>query len=653
MTAPYSGLRVLDLSTRLSGAFAARLFGDLGANVVMLENPQGHPLRLQPPFLTDKPGPNRGVLHAYVNWNKQSVVVRSEDEVRAFVKGADLVVTDSPSLENVPFAGALAVLAKDAVHVSVTPYGLHGLLAGLPGNNLTTSARTGWANINGYRDEPPLQMPRNQAGYIGGVAAFLAAASALRRRTMFDQPETVSVSEVEAFALTVHPWAIAAIYEDIGWSYGPAGGRQRGEPGPLYDAADGRMNFGFGDFHNWREAMRVLRLPELAEREDLLSDIGRHSRDLSAVVAGAARTLPELERWPVFHALAQLRCNVGVVQDIGDIVRDPQLGARSFLVETEIEGSKVRAAGPPARLSPGAWRLARSAPQLDEHNSTLVQDWSHPRLPVTTAASSLSTASEGPLKGVRVLSLCQAWSGTFGTELLALLGADVVQIGSLHRPDVWRRVRDRVPRGVFDESKVQHPLNTQGLYNSVNLNKREICLDLRDPRGMEIFWELLPRFDVLAENFRPTVMPSWGITLDRLHEERPGMIWASISAYGSDGPYREYPGNGATTEPMAGLSSLHGYEGDPGMNTGGLYPDPVAGYFLAGLVVAALNHRDLTGLPQRIDLSMMEAVAVVCGDAIVEYGATGRVPGPTGNHHPAFAPHNMYQAANGADCDRC
>ncbi|MCA9854494.1 MAG: CoA transferase, partial [Dehalococcoidia bacterium] len=68
MTASYSDLRVLDLSTRLSGAFAARLFGDLGADVVMLENPQGHPLRLQPPFLTDKPGPNRGVLHAYVNW---------------------------------------------------------------------------------------------------------------------------------------------------------------------------------------------------------------------------------------------------------------------------------------------------------------------------------------------------------------------------------------------------------------------------------------------------------------------------------------------------------------------------------------------------------------------------------------------------------
>ncbi len=195
---------------------------------------------------------------------------------------------------------------------------------------------------------------------------------------------------------------------------------------------------------------------------------------------------------------------------------------------------------------------------------------------------------------------------------------------------------------------MQHPLNTQGLYNSVNLNKREISLDLRDPRGKEIFWNLLPRFDVLAENFRPTVMPSWGITLDRLHEARPGMIWASISAYGSDGPYREYPGNGATTEPMAGLSSLHGYEGDPGMNTGGLYPDPVAGYFLAGMVVAALNHRDETGLPQRIDLSMMEAVAAVCGDAIVEYDATGRLPRPNGNHHPAFAPHNMYQAANGA-----
>ena len=650
MIAPYTGLRVVDLSSRVSGAFAARLFGDFGADVMLVERPDGHALRREPPFVDDAEGSDRGVLHAYVNWNKRSLVVENAVGLSDLLARADVLVTNADPPGEGWFAAALAGLSREAVHLSITPHGLGAPLAGRAGNNLTASARTGWSFINGYREEPPLQMPREQAGYVGGVAGFLAAAAALRRRDVSEQAELVDVSEVEALALTVHPWAVAAVYEATGFCNGPGGGRYRGEPGPLWDAVDGQMNFGFGDFHNWQAAMQLLGLPELGERADLIPDEGRHSKDLSAVVAGTAHTLADMERWPVFHGLAALRCISGVLQDTGDIVNDPQLAARHFLVETELAGKRVRAAGAPARLAPSPWQLRTPAPQIGENGGAFVAEWTHsPAYQPSRNPSrmSASTLSEGPLQGVRVLSFAQAWSGTFGTELLALLGADVVQIASLHRTDTWRRVRGHVPAGVLDPGRVQHPRNTQGLYNSVNLNKREITLDIRKERGREMLWKLLPRFDIVAENFRPTVLPSWGVTLEKLHELRPGMIWAAISAYGTDGPYREYPGNGATTEPMSGLSSLHGYEGDAGKNTGGLYPDPVSGYFFAATVLAALAHRDRTGEPQRIDLSMMEAVAAVCGDAIVEYDATGRVPRPRGNHDPRVAPHNNYAARDG------
>ena len=717
MVAPLEGLRVIDLSDRLSGAFAARLFGDFGADVVLVEPPGGHPLRHEPPFLDDQPGPERSVLHAYANWNKRSVVAAAGADIAGLLAEADVVITTAAPAATGWDAALLDRLRADAVHLSVTAHGLSGPLSGTAGNNLTTSARTGWSFINGYRDEPPLQMPHDQAGYIGGVCGFLAAAAALRRRSHGEQAEKVDVSEMEALALTVHPWAIAAVYEDTGFSYGPAGGRYRGDPGPLWDASDGRMNFGIGDFHNWTASMEVLGLPELGQVPELIPDLGRHSQDLVPVVAGIARTLPALKRWEVFHALAELRSEAGVMQDIADIVRDPQLAARSFLVETTIDGRTVRAAGPPARLMPSPWRLRQAAPVLGSGGSPadIAQQWRQHRMaadaPSTQPGSSdgnhgsvsggqqpakggertaqgatgaseevapsarsmaagerqtigprsgggaatvrgsvsrsPAAAAEGPLSGVRVLSFTHAWSGTFGTELLALLGADVVQIGAVHRPDVWRRVRGRVPKGLIDPGRTQHPLNTQGLYNSVNLHKREISLDLRHPRGQDIFWKLLPRFDMIAENFRPTVLPSWGITLEKLHALRPGMIWAAISAYGTDGPYWQYAGNGATTEPMSGFSSLLGYEGDRGKSSGGLYPDPVCGYFFAATVLAALAHRDRTGEPQRIDLSMIEAVAAVCGDAVVEYDATGRVPAPRGNHHPRIAPHNNYAAAGG------
>ncbi|HIG62497.1 MAG TPA: CoA transferase [Gammaproteobacteria bacterium] len=644
MTMPFEGLRVVDLSDNLSGAFAARLFADFGAEVVLAEPPQGHGLRREPPFLDDQPGPERSVQHAYLNWNKSSQVFSDTEQLTGLVAVADVLVTTLDPLA--PLQRVIDCLPGSAVHLSITPHGLANPLSGRPGNNLTISARTGWSFINRYKDEPPLQMPRNQSGYVAGVAGFTAAAAALRRRDHGAVAERVDVSELEAFALTVHPWGIAAIYANRGFSNGPTGARPRGAAGPLWNLSDGQMNFGIADFRSWTKAMQAVGLPEFAHHDDLVEDLGRHSRDLRSVSTGMARSLSKLKRWPVFHQLARLRCVIGVLQNIEDIVTNEQNSARDFLVDTLIENRSVRAAGAPAKLSPSPWRLRQPAPQL--HSGGRAFHWQQQDKPGYKRPPSTDPCQEalakGPLAGLRVLSFGQAWSGTFAAELLALLGADVVQVAALHRPDVWRRVSNEVPAGLRDAGRVQHPLNTQGLYNSVNLNKREITLDLSQPRGREILWELLPRFDILLDNFRPTVLPSWGITLEKLHALRPGMIWASISGYGETGPYSDYPANGATTEPMAGLSSLHGYEGDTGMNTGGLYPDPIAGYFLIATVMAALAHRDNSGQAQRVDLSMMEAITAVCGEALLERDATGHLPVPRGNHHPRVSPHNNYQA---------
>ena len=638
MSAPFAGFRVVDLSTRYSGAFAARLFGDFGADVALAEPPEGHPLRFEPPFLDDRPGPDRGAVHAYVNWNKRAVRITSDAQIDDLIAHADVVVTTATEM-----AEFCRRLPPTAVHLSVTPHGLDDPLKRVPGNNLTMSARVGWSSINGYADEAPLRMPRDMAGVVGGVTGFITAAAALRRRNATGQAERVDVSELEAFALTVHPWGVASVYQGRA-SRGPGGGRRRGAPGPLWNLEDGQMNLGLADFHNWQQAMNVCNLPEIGARPELIADIGRHSQDMRDVVHGLAETLPKLKRWDVFHALAKLRCVIGVVQDVEDLTRNEQFVARGFFVNTTIEGRSVRAGGAPARLKPSPWRLRKPAPKLAEAEQPDWQPRPEPAEPPKVTAASPA----GPLAGVRVLSFGQAWSGTFGTELLALLGADVVQIASTKHPDAFRRISNRVPAAVFDESRRQHPANTQGHYNAVNLHKREVNLDLTSAAGQDILWRLLPKFDVVVDNFRPTVLPKWGITLERLHEIKPGMVWASISGYGEDGPYRDYPANGATTEPMAGLSSLHGYAGDRGMNTGGLFPDPVGGYFLVATVLAALEHRDLTGEAQRVDLSMMESVAAVVGDALVEYDATGRKPRPLGNHHPRIAPHNAYRT-NGND----
>ncbi|MDE2746296.1 MAG: CoA transferase [Chloroflexota bacterium] len=631
----YEGLIVIDLSRRMSGAFAARLFADHGGDVIMLEPPEGHPLRHEAPFLNDEAGVERSALHAYINWNKRSTVIGKPAEAEDWIGAADVVITtDGPDeLASWP----LGVMRADAVHLSVTPYGLAGPLAGSPGSNLTLNARCGWAYVNALRDEAPLTLPSRQFGYMGGLAAFVAGTAALRRRSESDAPELVDVRELEAMTHTVYPWTIGAIYQGTGWSRGATGGRPRGEPGPLWDAADGRMNFGFGDWHNWREAMDLFNLPEQGAREDLQARNARYSKDLSAVMAGVARELPKMEKWPLFHRLAALRCISGVVQTIPELVENEQFAARGFVVETELDGDTVRASGDPHPMSPPSWSLRSPAPRLGSDE--------RPPARSDSASAPIASSSKGPLDGVRVLTFTQAWSGTFATELLGFLGADVVQIEALRRVDIWRLLRPWIADAIRDDSRTQHPENTQGVYNAVNLNKRGITLDLSTDEGKDIFWRMMPEFDVICENFRPGVLEGWGITLETLAEQRADVILASISGYGVTGPFASYPANGATTEPMSGLSSIHGYDGDPGMNTGGLFPDSISGYSMAGAVIAALARRDRVGGPQRIDVAMLEAMGVVVGDAITEFDATGRMPVPIGNRDRQRAPHNIYPCA--------
>ena len=624
-----AGVRVVDLSGRLSGAWAARLFAGFGAEVILGEPADGHALRGEPPFLKGEPGPERSLLHAYANAGKRSVLVRDQAELATLCTGADVVITTSVDLPE-------CLTGHPGVHLSITAHGLEGPLSHAPGNHLTACARVGWATINGRVDEPPLQLPVRQTGYIAGVAGFVGATAALVR----GGAERVDVAETEALALTCAPWAVMGIFiggESV--AFGPNGPRHKGRSGPLWKAKDGLINYGYGDWQRWTPALKFLGLDDLAVDERYVKAWGRHQQDTRPVRDGLSRASAVRGKWDLFHGLAGHRCISGVVQDARELRDSEQLNARGFIVETEVDGAPARASGAPAKLSATPWDSGKPAPALGAGGAAVAG--------TGEPSAALPTERKQPLAGVRVLCFTQAWAGTFCTEVLALLGADVVQIETVRRPDVWRGAGSPVPPAVRNPDIEQSAINTNGMYNTVNLNKRAITLDVTHPRGKEMFWDLIPKFDVLVDNFSPHVMTNWGVTLETLHKRRPDMIFASVSGYGRQGPLAEYPANGATTEPMAGLASIHGYEGDEPMNTGGLIPDPISGYYLAAAIIAAIHHRQRTGVGQRIDAAMIEAVAVQVGDAILECDVGGDIRAPQGNRHPRFAPHGIYRAANG------
>ena len=648
MTGALDGVRVLDLSTRLAGAYCARLFGDFGADVRMLETERGHPLRREPPFLGGEPGPERSLLHAYVNANKTSWLDDGEDALTVQIAEADVIVTTEAPW-SVRLREALRSARADAVVLSITPFGLEGPLAGAKANNLTLSAMSGWSAICGYEGEPPLTLPRHSSEFLAGVASFCGGAAALLRRQATGQGTLVDASELEAMIVSSVPWSLASIFDPGG--YTEAVHKHDRARAPFLRAADGEMVVVLGQGPFWRDAMTVLGIAEPAEPAGADFDEPAQRRQLLAAARGRIEeAVARRPRMELFELLSQVRGVAGVVQSMSDLLDNPQLRARDYFVETTVDGQRVERPGPPVKLSASPWALRRDAPRLGEHQmSGEAAAWR--RRAGHTAKPEADVPPETPLAGVRVLTFTQAWSGPLGTELLALLGADVVQAEARRRPDVWRMFvagyNTPVPPGIADPSRRQRGWNTMGLYNATNLNKRAITLDMQDPRGAELFWRLLPGFDVFAESFSPHVMPNWGVTYETLQNARPDIIFASLSGYGATGPYANYPANGATIEPMSGLSSLNGYEGDRAGNTGGLIPDPIGGMYLASSIIAALHHRARTGEGQRIDLSMMEVMASHLGDAVMEWSANGVLRGPGGNRHPRIAPHGVYATRDG------
>jgi crotonobetainyl-CoA:carnitine CoA-transferase CaiB-like acyl-CoA transferase len=249
------------------------------------------------------------------------------------------------------------------------------------------------------------------------------------------------------------------------------------------------------------------------------------------------------------------------------------------------------------------------------------------------------------LSGIRALVVTQAWAGTFATELLAMAGAEVIQVEARQRPDGWRMGYDGpVPDALKDVPTAQNRWNVSGFYNSVNLNKFGITLDLKSEQGLDLFRRLVPHADIVADNFSPGVMDRLGLGYEDLCKIRPDIILCSMSAYGASGPYETFIGNGGTMEPSSGMSSLLGYVDGQPLNSGAMYPDPVQGYNGFAAMTTALLHRLRTGKGQFLDVSMMEANHSLIGDATLEYALTGEVRPRQGNRHFTFSPHGVYPA---------
>ena len=232
----------------------------------------------------------------------------------------------------------------------------------------------------------------------------------------------------------------------------------------------------------------------------------------------------------------------------------------------------------------------------------------------------------GALSRVSVVDLTTVRSGPTCTKILADFGADVVRI---ERPG--DAGRDRV---YFDQADLHR-------------NKRSAVVNLQDPRGVAIVKTLAARADVVVENYRPDVKHRLGVDWETLSGENPRLVYASISGFGQEGPYRDRPGYDQIVQGMSGLMWLTGTAEVAPLRVGIPIGDLLAGYFCALGVLVALFEREHSGRGQWVRTSLLEALTGSLSFQAAKYLNTGEVPPPVGNHHPLTAPMGVYRAQDG------
>ena len=216
--------------------------------------------------------------------------------------------------------------------------------------------------------------------------------------------------------------------------------------------------------------------------------------------------------------------------------------------------------------------------------------------------------------------------------MLGMLGAEVIKIESNVQLDAARRV----PYSSGDP-------DGSPLFNSVNLNKMSLQLNLKEPQAIELVQSLVSISDAVVENMRPGVMARLGLGYQRLQEINPTLVYAAISGAGSTGPESSYPGYAPAFSAMAGLGHLTGYpDGPPAQFQDSI--DSRVDATAAFAILSALFHRLRTGQGQFIDQSSIEAITVFSGEALMEFAMNGEVVTRMGNRSPRIAPHGCYQS---------
>ncbi len=627
-----AGVRALDLSEDIAGAYCSKLLADAGADVLKVEPPSGHPLRAwSRTGSVGRDGDPDGILFRFLAAGQQSIVADFGDaadrsRVHDLLAGSDIVVTASaPRMAEIGFEiNTFHELNPEATVVSLTPFGLAGPRHGLAANDFLLQALSGSLHNHGSWRGLPLAVGGGLGEWVAGAYGAVGALAARARLRRTGRGEVVDVSVLEALAVTLvcYPSVAASV---------PGGVRRRSTvemvPG-IEPCKDGFVGITTLTAQQWHDFAAMI------ERPDLLDNVKLNSARTR--VAREAELRPAIHAWTEQHEVgevieraAMFRVPAAPVLNGASLPQFDALRQRGLFAKNPRGG--FTHPRPPFLTTASEPRSVAGAPRLGEHTTSPFGS--------ERATSSKRDASQDerlPLEGVKVLDVTAFWAGPTATQCLAALGADVIKVESTQRPDAMR-----FNVGVSPQTEQWWE---QGyLYLSANLNKRAITLNLSDDRGRALFLRLAAQSDVVVENFTPRVMEHFELTYDTIRKVCPDIVMVSMPGWGLEGPWRDRPGFATTMEQASGMAFVTGYLDGPPMAPG--LCDPLAGIHGAFAVLAALEERQKTGDGQHVELPVIDLAVNISVEQILEFEAYGELMTRSGNRSAQAAPQGVYACA--------
>jgi crotonobetainyl-CoA:carnitine CoA-transferase CaiB-like acyl-CoA transferase len=241
---------------------------------------------------------------------------------------------------------------------------------------------------------------------------------------------------------------------------------------------------------------------------------------------------------------------------------------------------------------------------------------------------------KGPLSRFTILDASRVRAGPTAIRTFADLGARVIKL----------EIPPGAPGG---DDMIGGRDHNRADYENLHRNKESLTLNMKEPEGLAILHALVKTADVFIENYRPDVKYRLGIGPNELRAINPRLVYASISGFGQDGPYANWPGFDSIAQGMGGLMSLTGKPEDGPMRVGIPIADLCSGHFCAQAIMAALLEREVTGEGQWVQTSLLESQIAMLDFQAAQWLIDRKVPKSTGNEHPLTVPTGVFATSDG------